>query len=394
MTSFRSALGTFALSSLILTAALPARAQEAAAIGERIKAMFREQGVELTYAGASGNPSEMKLRGATVRPTGEKNQLAIGDITLSEVSDDAGTISIGSMDMSTFQDTRDGIEITIDGVSVSDLILPPAGDATKYVSYRGAEIGEVSVTKAGTDKELFGLTNFSIDVTPPEAGSPFGFTGSAEQFSADLTAIEDPNAQKIIRELGYDTLDGSLDLAGSWNPTDGRTVLSKYDVQFNDAGTIGLTLDVGGYTPDFQKALRETQAKLVDAPAGGDNSAAGMAMLGLMQQLTLNGASLRFDDDTLTKKILDYFGKMQGAKGSDIANQAKALMPFMLAQLNNPEFANQVTAAASRFLDDPKSLTVTVKPAQPLPFAMVAAGAMTAPQSLPQQLGVTVTAND
>jgi hypothetical protein len=52
-------------------------------------------------------------------------------------------------------------------------------------------------------------------------------------------------------------------------------------------------------------------------------------MLGLMQQLTVNAAAVRFDDDSLTGKVLNYMAGQQGAQPADIANQAKAIVPFL-----------------------------------------------------------------
>ena len=46
----------------------------------------------------------------------------------------------------------------------------------------------------------------------------------------------------------------------------------------------------------------------------------------------------------------------------DIANQAKAIVPFLMAQLNNPELTTEVTAAVGKFLDDPKSLEIAAEP--------------------------------
>ena len=42
----------------------------------------------------------------------------------------------------------------------------------------------------------------------------------------------------------------------------------------------------------------------------------------------------------------------------DIKNQAKAIVPFLTAQLNNPELSSVVTAAVTKYLDDPKSLEI------------------------------------
>lgn len=77
----------------------------------------------------------------------------------------------------------------------------------------------------------------------------------------------------------------------------------------------------------------------------------------------------------------------------DIKNQAKAIVPFLTTQLNNPELSTQITAAVTAYLDDPKSIEVAAAPASPVPFAQIAAGAQN-PMELPKLLGVTVKANE
>ncbi|TIQ76407.1 MAG: hypothetical protein E5X44_33155, partial [Mesorhizobium sp.] len=120
----------------------------------------------------------------------------------------------------------------------------------------------------------------------------------------------------------------------------------------------------------------------------------GMAMLGVLQQLSFNSASIRFDDDSLTNKVLDYVGKQQGMSGKDVANQAKAVVPFGMAQLNNPELTAQVSAAVGKYLDDPQSIEILAKPPAAVPFALIMAGAMSNPTDLTKTLGVTVKANE
>ncbi len=98
--------------------------------------------------------------------------------------------------------------------------------------------------------------------------------------------------------------------------------------------------------------------------------------------------------DSLTGKVLDYVARQQGMKAKDIANQAKAIVPFGMAQLNNPELTKQVTAAVSTYLDNPKSIEIAARPASPVPFALIMAGAMSNPQDLTKTLGVGVKANE
>ena len=185
-------------------------------------------------------------------------------------------------------------------------------------------------------------------------------------------------------------------MAGSWQPADGRLALSQYDISVENAGTLGMTFDLGGYTPDFIKSLQDMQKKMAAQPEGADNSAQGMAMLGLMQQLTFNGATIRFDDDSLTGKVLDYRRASSREQPEDIANQAKAMLPFLMAQLNNPELTQQVTDRRRRtYLDEPKSIEISAAPA--------VAGAVRRDHgrrhvrrrwTCRKTLGVTVTANE
>ena len=167
-------------------------------------------------------------------------------------------------------------------------------------------------------------------------------------------------------------------------PTDGRIGLSQYDISVENAGTLGMTFDLGGYTPGFVKSIQDMQKQMAAAPAGSDNSAQGLAILGLMQQLTFNSASIRWDDDSLTKKVLDFIATSQNQKPEDIANQAKAIVPFLMAQLNNAELTQQVTEAVTKYLDEPKSIEISAEPDAGVPFAVIMAGAMSgAPRCSP-----------
>ena len=259
--------------------------------------------------------------------------------------------------------------------------------------YETADMENLTVRMG--DKFPFSMKQLHFEITPPTDGQPMEFSGAAEKFTADLSLVDDAESKKTIQALGYETISGYFELAGSWQPTDGRLELSQYDISFENAGTLGFTFDLGGYTPAFIKSMQEMQKNMANQPGGADNSAQGLAMLGLMQQLTFHSASLRFDDDSLTGKVLDFLAAQQGIKGADLANQAKAIVPFLMAQLNNPELTTQVTAAVSAYLDEPKNIQVSAEPENGVPFAVIMAGAMSpSPQDLTKTLGVTVTANE
>ena len=247
---------------------------------------------------------------------------------------------------------------------MTGVTLGPDGSpaAASLIFYDGLEVPSLSVKRG--DKTAFSMQNLSFALSPPADGNAAEYSGTADKFTADLTLVEDPQSKAVIDALGYQTINGDFEMNGTWNPADGKLTVGQYDITVENAGTFGMTLDIGGYTTDFINSMKEMQKQMAAAPEGGDNSAQGLAMLGLMQQLTFGSASLRWDDDSLTGKVLDYVAKQQNMKVDDIKNQAKAITPFLTAQLNNPELSSQITAAVTAFLDDPKSLEIAAVPAR------------------------------
>jgi hypothetical protein len=366
------------------------------AVAERLKAVLAGQGIELTWSGVSGDASEMVISDANFTVTGVPQKTSLGNVTLSEITEENGAYTIGTVTLPNYSTTEEGATVDITGISLTGLKLPAEGDTDPIAAlmlYESADMDSLTVRMG--DKTPFSMNQLHFEITPPADGKAMEFTGAAEKFTADLSVVDDAESKKTMEALGYQTINGYFELAGSWQPSDGRLELSQYDISIENAGTIGFTFDLGGYTPDFIKSMQEMQKEMAKQPAGGDNSAQGLAMLGLMQQLTFHSASLRFDDDSLTGKVLDFIAAQQGVKAADLANQAKAIVPFLMAQLNNPELTTQVTAAVSAYLDEPKSIEVSAEPENAVPFAVIMAGAMSpTPQDLVKTLAVTVTANE
>lgn len=395
MTIHRSTFRRFTLSTMFLALTLDAAlAQGGAAIADRLKAAMAAQGLSIGWSAVTGDASSMVLKDVSIKPAAEQDGLEIGDVTLTGVTEKDGGYRIEKVETAPFSTSAEGMTLDLSPLVVTGVNIPAEGAADPLSSimlYQSLELANLSVKVA--DRTAFTLEGLGAEITQPADGTPMQFTGAADRFSGDLSLVSDPQAKAVIDALGYQNVSGRIDMAGGWEPTGGRLALSQYDVIIDDAGTFGMTFDVGGYTTDFIKSMQELQKKMTAAPEGGDDSARNLAMLGLMQQLTVNGASLRFDDDSLTGKVLDYLAGQQGASASDIANQAKAVVPFMLAQLNNPDLAAEVTAAVGAFLDSPMSIEIALAPAAPVPFAQLMAGAMANPVDLTRTLGVKVTAN-
>lgn len=395
MTFHRIPFRNLAYAGFIATL-LPTTAQAATTeeVSQRMKALFASQGVDASWSAVTGDTSAMVLKGVTITAPGAPAPFPIGDIELTDLRDDGDLIVVGEMSMASYEVTGEGLDVKVAGISANGVRLPPALTQQNLWAvgfYDSATIDSLDVSLNG--KPVFSARDLESEMTPPSDTTPLEFSASADSFTADLSAIDDPMTREAITELGYGTLSGDMELTGTWNPKDGTFELDQNDFNVKDAGTIGFTFELTGYTSEFVKALLDLQTKMATAKPE-EQQAHNMAALGLMQQLQLVNASLRFDDASLTQKVLGFVAKKQNAQPKDIASLAKLTLPFAMAQLNNPQLTQLVTDAVGKFLDNPKSLEISVEPEQPVPFSMVAASAMTMPQALPQQLNLKVVANE
>ena len=110
-------------------------------------------------------------------------------------------------------------------------------------------------------------------------------------------------------------------------------------------------------------------------------------------EMELHNVEIHFEDSSLTGRILDLLAEQQGITREEYATQISGAMPFLLAALNNPEFQNEVSTAVGAFLQDPQSLTITIAPESPVTGAEIAGLAGTAPESIPDRLNASITAN-
>jgi hypothetical protein len=109
--------------------------------------------------------------------------------------------------------------------------------------------------------------------------------------------------------------------------------------------------------------------------------------------IELHTLTVRYDDKSLAGRVLDFLAKQQGISREEYAQQIAGALPFLLASLNNPAFQNEVASAIGTFLQDPKSLTVKMQPESPVSGSEIMGIAGSAPQTLPDRLKASITAN-
>ncbi|MHA7884677.1 hypothetical protein [Nitratireductor rhodophyticola] len=389
-------LKSLSLAALLSATALqPAWAWEAEEVAARYKTLLGDQGLTAEWTGVRQEGDSIILEGASLGLVDVKAKVELGDFLLENVSETDSVYEIGRIAIDNFEQSEEGFDIALTGLSVEGLILPKESENAPYgglMQYRRFAVDEARVGK--DEDPVFTLESLSADTTLGDGTGELSFVGAVENFWVDVAALANNSAARSkLGEYSYEELSGRVDMAGSWALEDGRMKITRYDVKVENAGTLAITADISGYTPEFIRTLQEMQ-KQMESATEEQKQAQGLAMLGLMQQLSLHGASIRFSDASLTGKVLAYAAEQQGVQPEDVANQAKAIVPLMAGQYLGPDLTQSLSRAVTAYLDNPRNITISVAPEEGIPFAVLMGTAMGSPEALAKQVGLSITANE
>ncbi|MDH7785113.1 hypothetical protein QBD01_001113 [Ochrobactrum sp. 19YEA23] len=371
-----------------------AMAADANAVAERLKALYAKQGGELSFANVKADGSNIVLEGTKVKlATLSPKDVEIGDVTLEDVQDAPdGGFTIGQVAVPDLTlDSTDGKndQASIKGMSMLNLHIPSEsakGPLDSMILYDKMKIDELAFGKPGTDGATVKGVDVSLDTS--NKADKIGYTASV----ASIDATFGKEGQNPLEPLGMKSLQAAVNMKGQWSPKSGDATLDQMEVDAQDLGKINITGSLGGYDLAFVEAVQKTQEAMTKSDA--DKDAAGLAILGLAEQLNLKNLTIRFDDASLTEKLLTYYAKQQGSDAKALGEQLKMMVPLMATQLKNPDFAQQLKAASDKYFTDPKSLTLSAAPDQPVTFASIVATASLDPTKIIQLLKVGVDANN
>ncbi|MFC5760601.1 hypothetical protein [Rhizobium sp. GCM10022189] len=383
-------------SAAILSFAGSAFALDGQDLLTKINAASSQQSGTISTDSIDIDGTTVTLKNAIYTPKGVQG-FSVGDITLSGVEEqEDGSYYIEGATFEDVDSTAGGVTVTAKDLSLGGITVPakPGDDSPDTMLWaENLHTGALKVVKDGA--EVFSMLESDVNSTLREDESGFDIDGALKGMKFDLSKAGDPQSKEAIEKLALQHVQGDINLKGSWDLGPGTLDLSDLSFDFTNVGKLQFGLKISGYTLAFGKSLGQALDQ-ADANPNKEEAqqALGLAVLGLAQQLTFEGAQIRFEDASITKRALDYAGSKQNVSGQQMADSLKAMTPIMLAQLNIPELQNAISAAVSTFLDDPKNLTVKATPDKPVAFPMILGAAMGAPNTVPQMLGVKVSAND
>ena len=403
-------IGTIKTTGLVATTGLatlifiqPAMALDAEAFVDRIEAVYGTMGYELSFGPATLSGDTITVDGVTATITGEEPMVLDTELTFSGVvENDDGSYSVDSLtvpDIDTEFASEPVGRLTLVDMVAEDLWLPPEGETGSEAMMQlvgRMSTGPLTVSRDGVEiiriDAMEAISEFTYDSA--DALESVASTLDVSNIWADLSTVgeEEPEAGAVIAALGLTNISGNISQSMTWSMADGHLVVDQFLFDFADVGALDFTADISGFTPAVLDKLNALQDSDLDPASEEAQTRQMMAGMEVAQALTVNGASIRYDDASLAGKLLDMFAAQSGADRASFVEGIKAMLPAMIAESGIPALADLVVPPVSAFLDDPQSLEVAVNPPTPTSLLVLGAAASN-PASLIQALGLSVTAN-
>jgi hypothetical protein len=389
----------FAL-SLFTTLASPAFAADEPPVVQAIfKTWETQYNVKPTYKNLTNEGGAIVIEGLEASVpieggTGGGVKLAIAKMELKEVSDEGnGVFEIDTAGYTDFKlDVGTGSEsfsISIPSGTSEDWYVKALGDnPTPADTFRAsmniarkASSGKITLSAAGQSVTADGYEmTWDGDVQTGAGKSTFKLSNIA--IPESLITMMDPGG--TLKKIGYTSL--SFDLGGE-GKFDVSTDKVGFDFDVYYSGKDMGIMKLGAAAGDIPMTLMAELQKQEAAPDIGK-------LMPLVQGIQLSRLIFRFEDQSITKRLLPIAAQMQGMDEPTLIASAGAMVQLSLTALKNPAFTQQVVAAVNAYLKDPRSFTIAAKPAQPVSVMQVMSLDPANPGAAIDQLGVSVTAND
>jgi hypothetical protein len=384
----------FATSLLALSLTTPTfAAVDAQKFMDTLSAKLETYGMNAKADSVEGQGEDIIIKGLKIGPASGADPVNVAELKLEGVTEKDGGYVIAQIAAPAAQYPVPTGVWDFGGAMVKNLSIPavdssdPSGGLILYDSVT------MSPSKFSTSEgvEFIRLGSLEATVSPYSADQPMTFALKPFDIfiNAAAAAKDDAASKEVMTSLGLAEINAKVAMNGTWNPADGKLTISEESFDVENAGKLNFKFDISGYTPQLIKQMQD----LAKQNAGKTSAENGMVLIGLAQQMTLNSASIRFDDASLTGKLLDLAAQKMGQPKETLINQYKGMVPVLAAQLQDPEFVTMLSNAANAFLDNPKNIEIKTAPAAPVPFAQIMATGMAQPKALIKTLGLQVIAN-
>ncbi|MGH1421851.1 MAG: hypothetical protein ACRBEQ_08535 [Hyphomonas sp.] len=282
-----------------------------------------------------------------------------------DVKASIGGINIRGLDIGLLQNSAGNNPIT--GMSgPTELMSGLSGTArSDDPANPGYEIFELDDLDMNVGGAIFAMPKLSSNVKRDKKGRTTNV--SVAPFKATLAVAEGELGEKLgaqLASLGYETLEFTGQAEQNYDPeNDMLTIVDgKNYYELND-----------GFRLDFAGKYEGTKAIALMMEEAGDEATSADAVMDNLEAIVLHNFSISLDDNGIVDRGFSAYAAQTGQDPAELRAQVSGMMamaPMMAGGSGvDPALINEVASALSSFITEPKTLTLSLNPSEPLSAA-------------------------
>ncbi len=332
---------------------------------------------QLTYGAASADGATITISDVKLSLSARDGAVTVPKVVISGAAErQPGGFSADSVTFDGGSATSSRGGVTWQTATATGVVVPSADEAKARARMRpftGLTLGSLSLSDAGVPDPV---SVAALDVTLGDVaeGAPVDTVVKATGVSVPATFAANPIALAVLDRLGYDKVTADVSMESVYDPDADTVDIRSLTIDAADIGKIAMTGKFSGLS--LHGLSDPTESKAARAAA------------------RLNAMTVRFDDAGFVKRMLAMQADMLGGSPDDVRSAlVDGALPVALSFVDNASFRNSFLAAMATFLEDPRSLTLTASPKEPVPLGQVLRAALHNPLSLADLLAPDVVAN-
>jgi hypothetical protein len=375
-----AAFGSFLI--VVLAAAGASAAPDARAVADALVAAFGANGKAVaTYDNAAADGDTITVSGfKAAQPKRTDRDITIATVVIAGAAErQPGGFTAASM---TFSDgsvsDKEGV-LKWQTAVVANAVVPTPDEirslSNKVLPFSTASVSGITFTNPELAQPI-DIAKADLAMAADDKGEPNSVTFTTTGIHLPASAFDAPEVRGVMQGLGYTDLVLSVGFDIGFDTSADKLALRSFAVDVGEVGKLEIT---GAFS----------KVKVHDmVDSGADSKPADKP------KPDLDALSIRFDNAGVIERALDMQAQILGTTRADVAAQWPIALMFLMGDVGGMDFQQKVQTAVTAFLQSPKSLTISMTPATPVPFDEMVKTFADDQTKLPDLLAVEITVNN
>ncbi|MCF6302330.1 MAG: hypothetical protein L3J13_03885 [Devosiaceae bacterium] len=354
---------------------------------------------QITFDDAQMDGNNVVINGLNISnfpgTDGDENSIDTNIVFTNVVETEFGGYRADQAQFENIDMNKDGIHLIVSDIVVEGIELFSDSESnvlSMMKLYQRFSVGPISVDVE--NENVFRVEGMAVTAEWNEDDTVMRSDYDITGIYGNLSKIDETEFQEMISVFDLSEITASMVGRSTWALDEGRFSIEESSITVDKIGRLNITGDIVGYTLALAEKVQQMARDMNELEAGSEQFEMQtlQMLMSLAADLSIDGFNIRFDDDSITYKIMDFIGEEEGLSRKGMISTIAQILPMALSELDMPELQAEITEAVIAFLRDPQSIEIDASPNEAVPVMGLMAVAQN-PSIAKDLLGLSVSAN-